>query len=222
MDFWQVYRQWRARAVAGVSVVLASAVGAQALPPATPGAVAPGAPAPAATAAAPMPAAGPAINTTAAAADGESAPKGCLVAHFKALSLGQNDVQRRVAEAKVWLRRNVDLCTAAQLTSIRGNSAAWLGTALTQEIASFIEGAVEVKALGDPQLMAELYDSFGKDAKAGVNVIRSGTPRPPVQQPVIVLANDRSAAAPPPISAPVGGNATTPPSPGATASPASP
>lgn len=140
------------------------------------------------------------------------APTGCLVAQFKALSLKQNDGVRRAQQAKTWLRRNVAKCTAEQLSAILGNSPTWLGTALTQDIASFIEGAVEIKALGKPEMMARLYESLGKEGQTGVADVNSGQPRAPVvpstavndkagKEPV-ANAGDPSAAAPSTTSAP--------------------
>ena len=114
------------------------------------------------------------------------APTGCLVAQFKALSLKQNDVVLRAHQAKTWLRRNVAKCTAEQLSAIMGNSPTWLGTALTQDIASFIEGAVEIKALGQPEQMARLYESLGKEGAKEVVTIDSGKPRPPVVPSMVV------------------------------------
>ncbi len=111
----------------------------------------------------------------------------CLVAEFKTLSLSLHDVQQRVRQSRAWLQRNISRCSLEQLSAIKSNSPAWLGHALTPELSGLIEGAVEVKASGNPALMGQLYESLGKEGAASVDVYKTPTPRAPVVQPPVVM-----------------------------------
>ena len=111
----------------------------------------------------------------------------CLVAEFKTLSLSQHDVEQRIRQSRAWLQRNISRCSIEQLSAIQSNSPSWLGHALTPELAGLIEGAVEVKASGNPALMGQLYESLGKEGNAAVDVYKTPTPRAPVVQPPMVM-----------------------------------
>jgi hypothetical protein len=106
----------------------------------------------------------------------------CLVAEFKTLTLGIDEAPVRAREARAWLLRNVGQCKPEQLSAIKNNSPAWLGTALTPELYGLIEGAIEAKVAGDPTLMGQLYESLGKEGSASELVYKNPTPRAPVVQ----------------------------------------
>ena len=107
----------------------------------------------------------------------------CLVANFKALALKTHDPADRTRLAEEWVLRHASVCTNEQLAMIRANSPSWLGTGLTQELSSLLEGAVEAKIAGNPALMSQLYESAGKEGTSSIETMKSPTPRAPVVQP---------------------------------------
>lgn len=107
----------------------------------------------------------------------------CLVANFKALALGTQNPEDRTRLAEEWVHKHVSACTNEQLSMIRANSPSWLGTGLTQELSSLLEGAVEAKIAGNPALMSQLYESAGKEGVSSTETMKSPTPRAPVVQP---------------------------------------
>ncbi len=118
-----------------------------------------------------------------AAANAPSASS-CLVAQFKTLALGVSDQAQRTRQAEDWLVRNIARCTPEQLSAIKSNSAAWLGTALTPALWGLIEGAIEARISGNPALMGQLYESLGKEGTASVVTHQTPTPRAPVVRPM--------------------------------------
>jgi hypothetical protein len=110
----------------------------------------------------------------------------CFVAHFKSLALKTHHPQLRASIAEDWLRKNALACTSAQLSALQSNSPNWLGTALTLEIASILEGAIEAKISGNPELMGKLYESAGKEGKSSNVTYTNPTPRAPVVQANVI------------------------------------
>ncbi|MFM8757045.1 MAG: hypothetical protein ACKODU_08530 [Limnohabitans sp.] len=115
-----------------------------------------------------------------------SASGGCLVAQFKTVTLSQNDVEQRTRQAQDWLLRNIGRCSTEQLSAIRSNSPSWLGHALTPQLSGLIEGAIEAKASNSPALMAQLYESLGREGTASVVTLRNPPARAPVVQPLAI------------------------------------
>jgi hypothetical protein len=109
----------------------------------------------------------------------------CFVAQFKALALRTHAPEARANLAKAWLERHAASCTDVQLATLLANSPNWLGTALTLEISSILEGAIEAKIAGNPELMGKLYESLGKEGQAGMVGYSTPTPRAPVVRPVV-------------------------------------
>ena len=106
------------------------------------------------------------------------------MAHFKSLALKTHSPDMRAALAEKWLQLNAPSCTKAQLSALQGNSPSWLGSALTQEIASILEGAIEANIAGNPELMARLYESSGKEVQSGSVTLTNPAARAPVVQPM--------------------------------------
>ncbi len=106
---------------------------------------------------------------------------GCLVAEFRSLALLTHDVSERIAKVNTWLKQKGPNCTQAQLAAIASNRATWLGTADTIEVAGHVDGLIEAKIAKDPDLMAAMYTSKGKEARASVEV----TQPPPAPAPVV-------------------------------------
>jgi hypothetical protein len=116
----------------------------------------------------------------------QKAPAGaCFVAHFKSLALRTHAPDLRASMAKAWLERNAGSCTDVQLATLLANSPNWLGTALTLEISSILEGAIEAKIAGNPELMGKLYESLGKEGQASSVTYTNPTPRAPVVRPMV-------------------------------------
>jgi hypothetical protein len=84
------------------------------------------------------------------------------------------------------LKKNVLACTSAQLSALQSNSPTWLGTAMTMEISSILEGAIEAQISGNPGLMAKLYESAGKEGVSSTVTHTNPTPRAPVVQAMAV------------------------------------
>ena len=121
----------------------------------------------------------PAQATPPAQAARPAAAGGCLVAQFKTVTLSQNDVEQRIRQAQDWLLRNIGRCSTEQLSAIRSNSPSWLGHALTPQLSGLIEGAIEAKASNSPALMAQLYESLGREGTASVVTLRNPPARAP-------------------------------------------
>lgn len=128
----------------------------------------------------------PAQATPPAQAARPAAAGGCLVAEFKTVTLSQNDVDQRIRQAQDWLLRNIGRCSTEQLSAIRSNSPSWLGHALTPQLSGLIEGAIEAKASNSPALMAQLYESLGREGTASVVTLRNPPARAPVVQPLAI------------------------------------
>lgn len=110
---------------------------------------------------------------------------GCFVAHFKSLALKTHNPQLRAERAEKWLQQNTASCTKAQLSSLQANSPNWLGTALTHDISSILEGAIEANISGNPELMGRLYESVGKEGQSGSVTLTNPVARAPVVQPMV-------------------------------------
>lgn len=110
---------------------------------------------------------------------------GCFVAHFKSLALKTHDPQLRAERAEKWLQQNTPSCTKVQLSSLQANSPNWLGSSLTHEISSILEGAIEANISGNPELMGRLYESVGKEGQSGSVTLTNPVARAPVVQPMV-------------------------------------
>jgi len=116
----------------------------------------------------------------------------CMVAEFRSLALLTHDANERVRKTNDWLKQNGEKCTQAQLNAIASNSPTWLGTALTIEVAGRIDALIEAKIADNPDLMAALYSSKGKEARASVEVTKpppAPAPVVPAAQPAVAQAN---------------------------------
>jgi hypothetical protein len=107
------------------------------------------------------------------------------VAHFKSLALKNHNPQLRAEQAEKWLQQNTPSCTKAQLSSLQANSPNWLGSALTHDISSILEGAIEANISGNPELMGRLYESVGKEGQSGSVTLTNPVARAPVVQPMV-------------------------------------
>jgi hypothetical protein len=109
-------------------------------------------------------------------------PAGCLVAHFKGMSLRTNDAAQRAKLAEDWLRKFIGSCNKEQIAAIKSNSPDWLGTAHTHDINMIIDASFETIAKNNPSQIAGLYESLAKERKSTTEVVSSGVARAPVVQ----------------------------------------
>jgi hypothetical protein len=113
-------------------------------------------------------------------------PAGCLVAHFKGMSLRTNDATQRARMAEEWLRKYISTCTKEQVAIIKSNSPDWLGTAHTHDVNMIIDASFETMAKGNPGQIAGLYESLAKERKSSTETFSSGFgPAPVVQAPIM-------------------------------------
>lgn len=124
------------------------------------------------------------LGYNSAASSKEGQVKGCFVAHFKSLALKTHDPQLRAERAEKWLQLNAPSCTKAQLSALQANSPNWLGSSLTHDISSILEGAIEANISGNPELMGRLYESVGKEGRSGSVTLTNPVARAPVVQPM--------------------------------------
>jgi hypothetical protein len=124
--------------------------------------------------------------TTAWAQDDK--PPGCLVAHFKGMSLRTNDAAQRAKLAEDWLRKFIGSCNKEQIAAIKSNSPDWLGTAHTHDINMIIDASFETIAKNNPSQIAGLYESLAKERKSSNETVSSGVARAPVVQSAPVNA----------------------------------
>jgi hypothetical protein len=111
--------------------------------------------------------------------------KGCFVAHFKSLALKTHNPQLRAVLAEQWLQQNTPSCTQVQLSSLLANSPNWLGSALTHDISSILDGAIEANISGNPELMGRLYESLGKEGTNSSVTLTNPVARAPLVQPMV-------------------------------------
>jgi hypothetical protein len=116
----------------------------------------------------------------------------CSVSEFRSMALLTHDVAERIAKVNDWLQQKGGKCTPAQLAAIASNRATWLGTADTVAISSGIDALMEAKIVNDPDQMAAMFSSKGKEGRASVEV----TKPPPAPAPVV----------PPPAPVQIAGN----------------
>lgn len=113
-----------------------------------------------------------------------TAPKAnCLVSEFKSIALLTHDVEERIIKINDWIKLNGASCTPSQLSAIASNRATWLGTADTVAVSSSIDGLIEAKIKNDPDLMAQMYSSKGKDFRPSLQVTQTPQAPAPVVPP---------------------------------------
>ena len=105
----------------------------------------------------------------------------CLVSEFRSIAHLTHDIEQRIAKINDWIKQKGANCTPSQLSAIASNRATWLGSADTVAISSSIDGLLEAKIKDDPDLMARMYSSKGKDFKPSLQV----TQPPPAPAPVV-------------------------------------
>ena len=124
----------------------------------------------------------------------------CLVSEFRSIAHSTHDNEQRIAKINDWIKQKGPNCTPSQLSAIASNRATWLGSADTVAISSSIDGLLEAKIKDDPDLMARMYSSKGKDFKPSTQVTQPPqAPAPVVPPPASPLEMGAAGAAGPVI-----------------------
>lgn len=122
---------------------------------------------------------------TAAMAQKKPVTKGaCLISELKNIGLYTHEVAGRIQLTRDWLAANARYCSESQLRMINSNRGSWLGHADTLEISLLLDKLYEAKISNDPELMARVFESAGKERYPVLEVSRN-PPRPaPVVSPI--------------------------------------
>jgi len=107
----------------------------------------------------------------------------CLVSEFRSIAYLTHDIEQRIAKINDWIKQKGASCTPSQLSAIASNRATWLGSADTVAISSSIDGLLEAKIKDDPDLMARMYSSKGKDFRPSTQVTQPPQAPAPVVSP---------------------------------------
>lgn len=107
----------------------------------------------------------------------------CLVSEFRSIAHLTHDIEQRIAKINDWIKQKGLNCTPSQLSAIASNRATWLGSADTVAISSSIDGLIEAKIKDDPDLMARMYSSKGKDFRPSTQVTQPPQAPAPVVPP---------------------------------------
>ena len=99
----------------------------------------------------------------------EPAPN-CFISEFRHIGMTVHDPVERLHQAKQWLIQNVASCSIEKLTLINGNRASWLGTSDTSFFMTLIDSMIEYKAAGNPEMLAQIFNSAGKEGTASLQV----------------------------------------------------
>jgi hypothetical protein len=99
----------------------------------------------------------------------EPAPS-CFISEFRHIGMTVHDPVERLHQAKQWLIQNVASCSIEKLNLINGNRASWLGTSDTSFFMTLIDSMIEYKAAGNPEMLAQIFNSAGKEGTASLQV----------------------------------------------------
>ena len=124
-----------------------------------------------------------AFSQTKKAVPKEPAPN-CFISEFRHIAMSVHEPIERANKAKMWLVQNVSACSLEKLNFINSNRAAWLGTSDSTDFMMTIDSMIEYKAAGKPEMLAQIFNSLGKEGTASVQVTSvTQAPRVPQAQP---------------------------------------
>ena len=110
-------------------------------------------------------------------------PAGCLVAHFKGMSLRTNDAAQRAKLAEDCLRKFIGSCNKEQIAAIKSNSPDWLGTAHTHDINMIIDASFETIAKTTRRKLRVFMNLWPKSANPPPRSSALACPVPPLFNP---------------------------------------
>ena len=105
----------------------------------------------------------------------------CFIAEFRHIGLSVHDPIERTKQAQLWLVQNVSACTVEKLSFINANRPGWLGSSDSSQLMTTLETMIEYKAAGKPEMLAQIFNSLGKEGTTSVQVTNA-TRSPRVQQ----------------------------------------
>ena len=121
-----------------------------------------------------------AFSQTQKAVPKEPAPN-CFISEFRHIAMSVHEPIERASKAKMWLVQNVSACSLEKLNFINSNRATWLGTSDSTDFMMTIDSMIEYKAAGKPEMLAQIFNSLGKEGASSVQVTNA-TRSPRVQQ----------------------------------------
>ena len=110
-----------------------------------------------------------AFSQTKKAVPKEPAPN-CFISEFRHIGVSVHEPIERASKAKMWLMQNVSACSLEKLNFINSNRAAWLGTSDSTDFMMIIDSMIESKAAGKPEMLAQIFNSLGKEGTSSVQV----------------------------------------------------
>ena len=105
----------------------------------------------------------------------------CFISEFRHIGISVHDPIERAKQAQLWLVQNVSACTLDKLSFINANRASWLGSADSSHLMTTLETMIEYKSSGNPEMLAQIFNSVGKEGTSSVQVTNA-TRSPRVQQ----------------------------------------
>ena len=110
----------------------------------------------------------------------EPAPN-CFISEFRHIGLSVHDPIERAKQAQLWLVQNVSACNVEKLSYLNANRPGWLGTSDSSHLMTMLETMIEYKSAGKPEMLAQIFNSLGKEGASSVQVTNA-TRSPRVQQ----------------------------------------
>jgi len=105
----------------------------------------------------------------------------CFISEFRHIGLSVHDPIERAKQAQLWLVQNVSACTVEKLSYLNANRSGWLGTSDSSHLMTLLDTMIEYKSAGKPEMLAQIFNSLGKEGASSVQVT-SVTRSPRVQQ----------------------------------------
>ena len=110
-----------------------------------------------------------AFSQTKKAVPKEPAPN-CFISEFRHIGVSVHEPIERASKAKMWLMQNVSACSLEKLNLINANRATWLGISDSTDFMMIIDSMIESKAAGKPEMLAQIFNSLGKEVASSVEV----------------------------------------------------
>ena len=110
----------------------------------------------------------------------ESGPN-CFISEFRHIGMSVHEPIERSNQAKLWLVQNVSVCSVEKLNFINANRSSWLGTSDSTYFMTLLDSMIEYKVAGNPEMLAQIFNSLGKEVASSVEVT-SVTQAPRVPQ----------------------------------------
>ena len=110
-----------------------------------------------------------AISQSKKAVPKEPAPN-CFISEFRHIGMSVHDPIERAKQVQLWLVQNVSACTVEKLSFINANRPGWLGTSDSSHLMTMLETMIEYKSAGKPEMLAQIFNSLGKEGASSVQV----------------------------------------------------